>query len=211
MTDTAEAVNEHAPCCSSHKVDMTCERYRLTHFVEVRPCCSIDAAALADETAKAKVAHGTGLLVCGDCDGTGLMGDGDDESPYLTCETCAPVAQPYVAAIATRLATAAGYALPGPDALESLMKATLACEVRISRQKAAEKHGGQSIESLDKADHRWLSILVEEVGETSHELTYDSEGSLRAELIDVLAVASAWVDSLDRRDARGTGAAGDGR
>jgi hypothetical protein len=25
---------------------MTCERYRRTHFVEVRPCCSIDADRL---------------------------------------------------------------------------------------------------------------------------------------------------------------------
>jgi hypothetical protein len=40
----------HNPCCSSHGVDMTCERYRATHFVEVRPCCSADAARLtADE------------------------------------------------------------------------------------------------------------------------------------------------------------------
>lgn len=36
----------HSPCCSSHGVDMTCERYRRTHFVEVRPCCAADAARL---------------------------------------------------------------------------------------------------------------------------------------------------------------------
>lgn len=41
----------HEPCCSSHGVDMTCERYRRTHFVEVRPCCSADAALLAEEAA----------------------------------------------------------------------------------------------------------------------------------------------------------------
>lgn len=34
---------------------MTCERYRRTHFVEVRPCCSADAAALAVETSGAEV------------------------------------------------------------------------------------------------------------------------------------------------------------
>lgn len=44
MTDTATPT--HTPCCSSHGVDMTCEKYRRTHFVEVRPCCSADADAL---------------------------------------------------------------------------------------------------------------------------------------------------------------------
>lgn len=39
----------HVPCCSSHGVAMTCARYRRTHFVEVRPCCSTDARALAAE------------------------------------------------------------------------------------------------------------------------------------------------------------------
>lgn len=43
---TAQSVT-HKPCCSSHGEDMTCEKYRRTHFVEVRPCCSADAAALA--------------------------------------------------------------------------------------------------------------------------------------------------------------------
>ncbi|BAH52272.1 hypothetical protein [Rhodococcus opacus] len=30
----------HTPCCSSHRVDMNCETYRRTHFVEVGPCCA---------------------------------------------------------------------------------------------------------------------------------------------------------------------------
>lgn len=29
----------HNPCCSSHGVNMTCETYRRTHFVEVGACC----------------------------------------------------------------------------------------------------------------------------------------------------------------------------
>lgn len=41
---------EHTPCCSSHGVPMSCERYRRTHFVEVRPCCSADAQRLETET-----------------------------------------------------------------------------------------------------------------------------------------------------------------
>lgn len=40
---------DHDPCCSSHGVPMSCERYRRTHFVEVRPCCSTDAARLKEE------------------------------------------------------------------------------------------------------------------------------------------------------------------
>jgi hypothetical protein len=42
----------HDPCCSSHGVPMTCSRYRRTHFVEVRPCCSEDAERLALEAAE---------------------------------------------------------------------------------------------------------------------------------------------------------------
>jgi len=37
---------DHNPCCSSHNVRMLCENYRRTHFVEVRPCCSLDAIRL---------------------------------------------------------------------------------------------------------------------------------------------------------------------
>lgn len=72
-------------------------------------------------------------------------------------------------------------------------------EIEQARAKAHAKHGDNSIEGIDAADPRWLSILVEEIGEVSHELTYDATGSLRAELIDVLAVASAWLDALDGR------------
>lgn len=65
------------------------------------------------------------------------------------------------------------------------------------------KHGENSIERVPGRDPRWLSILVEEVGEVAHALTYDAahtgsvEESVRAELLDVLAVASAWADALD--------------
>lgn len=46
---TAAVEHTHEPCCSAHGVPMTCQRYRRTHFVEVRPCCSVDAAALNAE------------------------------------------------------------------------------------------------------------------------------------------------------------------
>lgn len=32
----------HVPCCMAHGIPMDCERYRRTHFVEVRPCCTLD-------------------------------------------------------------------------------------------------------------------------------------------------------------------------
>ena len=72
-------------------------------------------------------------------------------------------------------------------------------EVLNSRRKAHEKHGENSIEAVTWHDPRWLSILVEEIGEVAHALTYDSGASLtdlRSELVDVLAVASAWADKI---------------
>lgn len=71
-------------------------------------------------------------------------------------------------------------------------------EVVAGRIKAHEKHGENSIESVPSGDPRWLSILIEEVGEAAHELTYDAKGgSLRAELIDVITVATARVARID--------------
>jgi hypothetical protein len=92
-------------------------------------------------------------------------------------------------------------------------------EVSQARLKAHEKHGANSIEALDPLDPKWLAILGEEAGEVAevlvdqfagvilaksvgrvnHALTYDANASLRAELIDVLSVATAWVEALDRR------------
>lgn len=70
-------------------------------------------------------------------------------------------------------------------------------EVMRAREKADAKHGANSIEQIPADSPLWLSILTEEVGEVAHELTYDATGSLRAELIDVLSVASAWLAALD--------------
>jgi NTP pyrophosphatase (non-canonical NTP hydrolase) len=76
-------------------------------------------------------------------------------------------------------------------------------QVWDARFAARLKHGEQSIERIRATDPRWLSILVEEVGEVAHELTYDAvhagsrEEAIRAELIDVIAVASSWADALD--------------
>lgn len=93
----------------------------------------------------------------------------------------------------------------------------ISLEVEEARKRAAEKHGRNSIEAIPALDLRWAPVLGEGVGEVMHELTYDSlvddlsgdplppaelrmrrAQRLRAELIDVLAVATAWVDAIDR-------------
>lgn len=70
-------------------------------------------------------------------------------------------------------------------------------EVLQGRLKAHLKHGPNSIEAEPANSPRWLAILVEEIGEVANALTYDTTASIRAELIDVLSVASAWVAALD--------------
>lgn len=73
-------------------------------------------------------------------------------------------------------------------------------EILQARERAHAKHGANSIEAIPANDPRWLSILVEELGEAAHELTYDSGGtlkSLRAELVDIAAVATAWIEAID--------------
>jgi NTP pyrophosphatase (non-canonical NTP hydrolase) len=67
------------------------------------------------------------------------------------------------------------------------------------RELADEKHGDQSIEAIAHDDPRWLSILVEEVGEIAHALTYDSGADptdLADEVLDVMAVCGAWLDAF---------------
>lgn len=71
-------------------------------------------------------------------------------------------------------------------------------EIERARLKAHMKHGENSIERTPAGSRQWLPILVEEIGEVANALTYDGpKQNLRAELIDVLAVASAWVDAID--------------
>lgn len=73
-------------------------------------------------------------------------------------------------------------------------------EILRAREAAHAKHGPHSIEALPADDPRWLPVLVEEVGEVARALTYDnhSRARLRTELVDVLAVASAWLAASDR-------------
>lgn len=75
-------------------------------------------------------------------------------------------------------------------------------EVMSGRNAAHVKHGENSIEAVPGSDtKRWLPILGEEFGEVCEALTYDKDSNnLRAELIDVITVATAWVAALDREE-----------
>jgi YD repeat-containing protein len=80
-------------------------------------------------------------------------------------------------------------------------------EVHNERERAHAKHGAynNSREQTTWGDAEWLPVLVEEVGEVAHELTYDADAlllrrkaALRKELIQVAAMACAWIDAIDR-------------
>jgi NTP pyrophosphatase (non-canonical NTP hydrolase) len=75
-------------------------------------------------------------------------------------------------------------------------------DVHQERIAAHQKHGamGNSRENASWDDREWLPILMEEVGEVAHWWTYDSHGELkhlRKELIQVAAMAIAWIESID--------------
>jgi hypothetical protein len=75
-------------------------------------------------------------------------------------------------------------------------------DVHRERIRAHAKHGanGNSRENASWDDSEWLAILVEEVGEVAHELTYDAtdrKTNLRKELVQVAAMACAWIDAID--------------
>ena len=66
------------------------------------------------------------------------------------------------------------------------------------------KHGEQAYPNLPASDPRWLPILVEEVGETATEVAHDDpetvNTALREELVQVAAVAIAWIVAIDREN-----------
>jgi NTP pyrophosphatase (non-canonical NTP hydrolase) len=73
--------------------------------------------------------------------------------------------------------------------------------IQAEATRAAIKHpdnwmGGKNTHN----DHERLAILMEEVGEVAHELTYDQPGDrdeLVKELIQVAAMAASWVEFLE--------------
>lgn len=90
------------------------------------------------------------------------------------------------------------------EALRRLDTVTVWAEAQAERDRAHAKHGDKSMEAWP-ADHpARLSILMEEVGEVAREfneaglnnVTVDY-AALRAELIQVTAMAGAWADAID--------------
>ncbi len=68
------------------------------------------------------------------------------------------------------------------------------------RIRAHEKHAprGKSCEQMDWTDRDWLPVLTEEVGEVARALCdREPSGRLREELVQVGAMAAAWINSID--------------
>ena len=78
--------------------------------------------------------------------------------------------------------------------------------IQAEATRAHLKHGDHSMLGKRYSSGDRLAILVEEVGEVAHELTYDSGGpgvgegrrdELVKELIQVAAMAASWVEFLE--------------
>jgi NTP pyrophosphatase (non-canonical NTP hydrolase) len=98
--------------------------------------------------------------------------------------------------------------------VSSLLGTEIWIDVATERERAHRKHGDTSMESLPVTDMTRLSVLVEEVGEVAREfneavlrtptgLLPQAEreqsldlAALRAELVQVAAMAGAWADAL---------------
>ena len=87
------------------------------------------------------------------------------------------------------------------SAAEQAPDAAVAARWRVDaeRQRQDRKWGEQN-----HNDHRWLAILVEEVGELAQAINDDDAGgphagTAEAELIQVAAVAVQWLECYERR------------
>ena len=72
--------------------------------------------------------------------------------------------------------------------------------IQAEATRAYLKHGEHSMMGTQYTAHERLAILVEEVGEVAHELTYDQRDDrdkLVKELIQVAAMAASWIEVLE--------------
>jgi hypothetical protein len=72
--------------------------------------------------------------------------------------------------------------------------------IQAEATRAHLRHGEHSMLGDAHNDFGRLAILVEEVGEVAHELTYDQPDDrtkLVIELIQVAAMAASWVEKLE--------------
>ncbi|WP_198144303.1 hypothetical protein [Parafrankia sp. EUN1f] len=73
-------------------------------------------------------------------------------------------------------------------------------EVEAEATRAHAKHGARSILSPALGDQARLPVLVEEVGEVARAMLEGADlDHLRAELVQVAAVALTWVEALRDR------------
>jgi NTP pyrophosphatase (non-canonical NTP hydrolase) len=94
---------------------------------------------------------------------------------------------------------------PESGETKPVRKTEVYAEIHAERERAHTKHGarGNSREDAAWSEREWLPILMEELGEVAHEMTYDVETlgraqRMRAELVQVAAMAAAWIDAIDR-------------
>ncbi len=72
-------------------------------------------------------------------------------------------------------------------------------QIAAQRVRNHARWGDRSIENKPADYVGWLPTLGEEFGEVCETLTAESSrANLRAELIDLAAVALMWIDSIDR-------------
>lgn len=78
--------------------------------------------------------------------------------------------------------------------------------IQVEATRAHLHHGEHSMLSTAYTNAQRLAILVEEVGEVAHELTYDAGGpgvgegrqdELVRELVQVAAMAASWIEYLE--------------
>lgn len=86
--------------------------------------------------------------------------------------------------------------------LDAAMRLGVVQEVLTEASRAGAKFGAQA----GLTDTEWLAVLVEEVGEAARELNETGLAGqprdlelLRAEVIQVAAVALRWLEAVERR------------
>lgn len=81
-------------------------------------------------------------------------------------------------------------------------------DIQVERQRQERRHGIQAAaHPLSMSDAERLAILTEELGEVAHEVNEcrlghhleSPDSYLRAELVQVAAVAVAWIEAIDER------------
>jgi len=62
--------------------------------------------------------------------------------------------------------------------------------ITLELRRQREKWG---TEFPDRTDDRWLTILIEEVGEAGHAILSGDEKNLREEIVQIAAVCVSWL------------------